>query len=59
MPINDEGEHSLWPTFIDIPNAWRIIHEADSYQNCLKFVEKNWTDMRPNSLIAKTNGSRP
>src|SRR6516165_4286600 len=49
--INDEGQHSLWPTFIEVPNGWRIIHEADSRAACLEFVEKNWTDMRPNSLI--------
>jgi MbtH protein len=49
--INDEGQHSLWPSPVEIPNGWRIIHKSDSRANCLAFVEKNWTDMRPNSLI--------
>jgi MbtH protein len=49
--INDEGQHSLWPEFIDIPEGWRIIHESDSRVACLDFINKNWTDMRPNSLI--------
>jgi MbtH protein len=51
--INDEGQHSLWPTFVDIPSGWRVIHPADNRSACLKFIEDNWTDMRPNSLIEK------
>jgi|SRR5580700_5301410 MbtH protein len=49
--INDEGQHSLWPTFIEIPDGWRIIHKSDTRAACLEFINKNWTDMRPNSLI--------
>lgn len=49
--INDEGQHSLWPVLIDVPEGWTVIFEEDSRQACLDFIEKNWTDMRPNSLI--------
>jgi MbtH protein len=49
--INDEGQHSLWPTFVAVPDGWKIIHESDTRAACLKLIEKNWTDMRPNSLI--------
>jgi MbtH protein len=49
--INEEGQHSLWPTFIDVPDGWTIIHKSDSRAACLEFIEKNWTDMRPKSLI--------
>jgi MbtH protein len=49
--VNDEGQHSLWPTFIDVPNGWTIVHKADSRAACLEFINRNWTDMRPNSLI--------
>ena len=49
--INDEGQHSLWPSFIDVPKGWTIIHKSDTRAACLEFINKNWTDMRPNSLI--------
>jgi MbtH protein len=49
--INDEGQHSLWPIFADVPEGWEIIFGEDGRQECLAFIEKNWTDMRPKSLI--------
>ena len=49
--INDEGQHSLWPVFADVPDGWKIIFGEDKRQACLDFIEQNWTDMRPNSLI--------
>ena len=49
--INDEGQHSLWPVFADVPDGWEVIFGEDKRQECLDFIEKNWTDMRPNSLI--------
>lgn len=54
--VNDEGQHSLWPDFLDIPEGWTVVHERDSRQNCLQYVEENWTDMRPKSLIEQMNG---
>lgn len=55
--INDEGQHSLWPAFIEVPDGWRIVHRSDIRAACIEFVNKNWTDMRPNSLIAAMEGS--
>jgi MbtH protein len=49
--INDEGQHSLWPSFIEVPKGWTIVHNADSRAACLEFINRHWTDMRPNSLI--------
>jgi uncharacterized protein YbdZ (MbtH family) len=49
--INDEGQHSLWPVFADVPDGWEIIFGEEKRQACLDFIEQNWTDMRPNSLI--------
>jgi MbtH protein len=49
---NDEGQYSLWPSFIDVPAGWQVVHEEDSRAACLQYIEDNWTDMRPNSLIA-------
>jgi MbtH protein len=49
--INDEGQYSLWPSFADVPAGWTVAHGEGSRQACLDFIEENWTDMRPNSLI--------
>jgi MbtH protein len=60
--INAEGQHSLWPTFIPVPDGWTIIHKSDSRTACLDFINRNWTDMRPKSLIEfmeKSAANRP
>jgi MbtH protein len=49
--VNQEGQHSLWPSFIEIPKGWTIVHKAESRAACLEFINRHWTDMRPNSLI--------
>jgi MbtH protein len=51
--VNDEGQHSLWPSFAAVPTGWRIAHPEDSRQACLDYIEENWVDMRPRSLIDK------
>jgi MbtH protein len=49
--INDEGQYSLWPAFAEVPAGWTIVQKEGTRQSCLDFIEKNWSDMRPNSLI--------
>jgi MbtH protein len=49
--INDEGQHSLWPVFANVPDGWEVTFGESPLQECLDFIEKNWTDMRPKSLI--------
>ena len=51
--VNEEGQHSLWPTFLDVPEGWTIVHASDTRAACLDYVNKNWTDMRPKSLIKR------
>jgi len=51
--INDEEQHSLWPSFADVPAGWRIVHGAPDgidRASCIDYVEQNWTDLRPLSL---------
>lgn len=48
--VNDEDQHSLWPTFADIPSGWRQVFGATSRSECLAYVEEHWTDIRPRSL---------
>ena len=48
--VNAEGQHSLWPDFVEVPDGWQGVY-AGERQDCLSYVECNWTDMRPASLI--------
>ncbi|CAN5633348.1 MbtH family protein [soil metagenome] len=48
--INDEEQHSLWPTFADVPAGWKVVFGEGSRADCLAYVEENWPDMRPRSL---------
>nr|AGS49786.1 MbtH protein [uncultured bacterium esnapd15] len=49
--VNDEGQHSLWPAFAEVPDGWTRVHGEAGRQECLAFVEQNWTDLRPKSLV--------
>jgi MbtH protein len=49
--VNDEGQYSLWPTFRDVPAGWTAVGPRGARQACLAYIEENWTDMRPKSLI--------
>lgn len=55
--VNNEGQHSLWPSFIHVPPGWRIVHGPDTRAACLQYVERNWTDMRPASLVRSMAGT--
>ncbi|WP_329791963.1 MbtH family protein [Lentzea sp. DG1S-22] len=48
--VNAEDQHSLWPSFAEVPAGWRVVFGEDSRANCLDYVEQHWTDMRPRSL---------
>jgi MbtH protein len=48
--VNDEGQHSVWPAFAEVPAGWRVIYGAGPRQACLDHIEKHWSDMRPRSL---------
>lgn len=48
--VNAEEQHSLWPTFVDVPAGWSVVFGESSRQECIDYVERNWTDLRPRSL---------
>jgi len=63
--VNDEEQYSLWPAFRDIPAGWRTTGPKGKRRECLDWIEKTWTDMRPKSLrdamekAAQEKASRP
>lgn len=48
--VNDEQQHSLWPTFAKVPAGWEVVFGPDGREPCLAYVERTWTDLRPASL---------
>ncbi|NUK00331.1 MbtH family protein [Streptomyces lunaelactis] len=50
--VNTEGQYSLWPEFAQVPAGWTVSHGAADRSSCLDFINANWTDMRPLSLVA-------
>jgi MbtH protein len=56
--VNDEGQHSLWPAFADVPDGWTVAFPENTRQACLDHVEKTWTDMRPRRLAEAMDGGR-
>ncbi|MEV6962265.1 MbtH family protein [Streptomyces sp. NPDC051207] len=56
--VNDEGQHSLWPAFAEVPAGWTVVHPEDSRQACLDYVNEHWTDMRPLSLVRQMEGAK-
>ncbi|MFE4858729.1 MbtH family protein [Streptomyces sp. NPDC056670] len=50
--VNDEGQHSLWPSFAEVPGGWTVALAESTRDACLEFIESNWTDLRPRSLAA-------
>lgn len=52
-----ENQHSLWPTFAEVPAGWDVVKQAGSRQDALAYIEEHWTDLRPASLIARIKAS--
>ena len=47
---NAEEQYSIWPNWRDLPLGWHTVGQAASREDCLDWIEKNWTDMRPLSV---------
>jgi uncharacterized protein YbdZ (MbtH family) len=56
--INDEEQHSLWPSFAEIPAGWRVVYGESDRAACLDYIEQNWTDIRPKSLRERLAAGR-
>ncbi|MET9518321.1 MbtH family protein [Streptomyces sp. NPDC002994] len=56
--VNEAGQHSLWPTFADVPDGWIVAHPEETRQACLDYIGRVWTDMRPRSLAEAMDGGR-
>lgn len=51
--VNAEGQHALWPDFAEVPAGWDTVWGTGTRADALAYVELNWTDIRPKSLVAQ------
>ena len=56
--VNEEGQHSLWPVFAQVPAGWQVVLAEAGRAAATEYVEANWTDLRPRSLAAQTASAR-
>jgi MbtH protein len=56
---NHEGQYSLWPAFRDVPPGWKIVGPRGDRGVCLTYIEEQWTDMRPRSLVEQMARDAP
>jgi len=54
--VNDEGQHSLWPTFATVPEGWTVVLDGTDRATCIDYVNAHWRDIRPLSLVQQLNG---
>ena len=48
--VNHEDQYSIWPAARAMPAGWHEAGKVGSKAECLDFINKVWTDMRPLSL---------
>ena len=54
--VNDEEQYSIWAADRDTPPGWRDAGKSGPKDDCLKFIDEVWTDMRPLSLRKAMEG---
>jgi MbtH protein len=48
--VNHEEQYSIWPDYKEVPQGWRAVGTRGSKKECLEYIGRVWTDMRPLSL---------
>ena len=51
--VNHEEQYSIWPADRELPLGWEAVGVQGTKQECLDYIKKIWTDMRPLSLRKK------
>lgn len=56
--VNNEGQHSLWPEFAAAPDGWTAAFGVADRAACIAYINENWVDMRPRSLVTELENAR-
>jgi MbtH protein len=55
--INAEEQYGLFPAALPVPGGWRRAGFDGTEEECSRYVDEHWTDMRPLSLRRATAGN--
>jgi MbtH protein len=47
--VNAEGQYSLWPSALAVPDGWEVRLRDAPRQECAAYIDAHWTDLRPRS----------
>ncbi len=45
--VNQQEQYSIWLANRELPSGWTKAGKSGKRQECLKYIEEVWTDMRP------------
>ena len=48
--VNDEGQHSIWPSGQPIPAGWQQVGPVGPKPDCLEWIKTHWPNIAPKSL---------
>ena len=48
--LNSEGQHSLWPSYSEIPAGWKGVFGPRKKAECIAYIEANWPNIMPLSI---------
>ncbi|MCP2168581.1 MbtH family protein [Goodfellowiella coeruleoviolacea] len=48
--VNHEEQYSIWPADREPPAGWTPVGVTGTEDECLDWIERTWTDLRPLSL---------
>jgi MbtH protein len=53
--VNHEGQYSLWPDSLNVPEGWTTEHGPGPREDVVRYIDETWVDMRPRSLLQETD----
>lgn len=53
--INHEEQYSIWPADRPLPRNCKSTRTKGTLDQCMKYIEEVWTDMRPLSIRKRSN----
>jgi MbtH protein len=57
--LNHEEQYSIWPAERENAPGWRDAGQTGTKAECLAYIERVWTDMRPLSLRRRMDQAGP
>jgi amino acid adenylation domain-containing protein len=54
--VNNVGQYSLWPAFLDVPSGWRVGYGQSTRQECLAYLDSQGTTSDPAGVTMAGGG---